>query len=165
MANDMIVYHGLNCFMLFSSFSFFAAGPTSTSIDRTIAYNFTNSNGIILELKCRVNTGRWKAMYFDCEIFSDYSHERERLFLQSQLIMNNIIDTKNMKQYDIHFKIFQWLQMVVDGWSIVKTGIYNTDKNISKKLQKILAKMIKNELNSNRPRTGDEYIFALFHNW
>ena len=164
MDKNIRVYHGLNKIMVFESFSYFAAGPTSTSIDKTIAHNFSQNDGIVLELKCRVLTEQWRATYFNCEVFSDYPNEKERLFLQSQLIIDTVIDTKSMKDYCTYFKIFQWLQMIVEGWSIVKDGIYNTKRNLSKKNQKILAKLIKRELSEDKAG-GDKYANALFHHW
>ena len=68
------VYHGINQQMTFEATSAVIGSPLSTSIDEMVAIQFSNKNGLIVEL---IPNG--DSIYFECNWLSPYSQEQELL--------------------------------------------------------------------------------------
>ena len=73
-----IFYTGLDQRMLFDSMVPIWNCPFSTSVSSTVAMNFATMQGVILKMKRSSSRGD---PYMNCEWFSDYPDEQERLFM------------------------------------------------------------------------------------
>ena len=76
--------------MLFTDFATYFDCPTSTTTQKTVAQTFSgNGTGIILKLKSKYNQNC--AFMLDVSLFSDFTDECERLFLNEHLIITDIL--------------------------------------------------------------------------
>ena len=80
--ND-VFYTGLNKPMLFESMAPGWFCPFSTSVSGIVALNFATMKGVILQMKGSSYSGS-RDTYMDCEWFSNYPEECERLFVMSE---------------------------------------------------------------------------------
>eukprot|EP01084_Bolivina_argentea_P267318 453725_1 len=72
------VYHGVSKKMRFSGVKESMHQPLSTTMSYAVAINFSGNDGMVLELTC----DEW-ARYFQCEFVSDFSAEKEILFINT----------------------------------------------------------------------------------
>ena len=72
-------YHGLSCKLLFTSVTAAFNCPTSTTVNKSVAYNFSTETGIIVQLS---RSALVDSHYLDVSDLSDYPNEQERLFFQ-----------------------------------------------------------------------------------
>eukprot|EP01084_Bolivina_argentea_P224274 379292_1 len=93
--SDINLYHGLSKRFVFSSLNANISGPFSTTSEFGVAVNFSNNQGMILNVN--VFTGTWRYQWivspsletdsletlccFDCSWISDYPNEKEIFFL------------------------------------------------------------------------------------
>eukprot|EP01083_Nonionella_stella_P055892 147383_1 len=90
MQKNQVVWHGLSSRMLFERFAAHFDSPTSTTTQKNVAQTFSgNGHGIILKLKSKHNVKC--AWMLDVSLFSDYTDECERLFLNETLIITDIL--------------------------------------------------------------------------
>lgn len=71
-----LFYHGLNCKVLFNSLIATFNCPISTTVNKSVAYNFsTDNNGIIVQFSKYTSVD---SHYLDVSDLSDYPNEQER---------------------------------------------------------------------------------------
>eukprot|EP01083_Nonionella_stella_P278681 947810_1 len=93
--------------------------PLSTSSSFAVALNFSNQGLIVHFIKC----GFSKVKYFQCSLLSDYSYEREYLFIQNRmpgfgaLEIYNIYDLSEGHQY----------RAIFDGLTTVQRAVHISD--------------------------------------
>eukprot|EP01084_Bolivina_argentea_P010506 19566_1 len=167
-------YHGVNQNMLFQNTNAFMHGPLSTTSFLEVAINFTNNNGLVLELY-----PNYYLKYFSCSFFSKYSSEQEYLFIGGIQPMTfiNILNTRFGWQFQKYIKAISVLDTMTSGI------LFNDNKNIYDKLLKvnhwnpllvgateldancrdILIQLVKNELKIELYSNVPQYIERLFH--
>ena len=96
MSKDDVVWHGLSSKMLFGDFAAYFDCPTSTTTQRNVAQTFSgNGSGIILKLKSKHTVNC--AYMLNVSLFSDFTDECERLFLNETLIITDILSIQNQR--------------------------------------------------------------------
>eukprot|EP01084_Bolivina_argentea_P304994 526826_1 len=174
-------FHGISENHMFDSMSAFIYGPFSTTASFEVSVNFTNhNNGIVLELN------PFKILrYFDCSWVSDFSNEREFLFISMNTPIRfiNIINANLQIEYFIYTNAITIIDNMMNGWYFESDfkvfEKYKYYKNIGMQrsntlslgakpisdIQKLnVVRLIKNELGMNGKSGVDQYITALFHN-
>lgn len=138
-------YHGLNCKLLFTSVIAAFNCPTSTTVNKSVAFNFSTENGIIVQL---TKFQSLDSHYLDVSDLSDYPNEQERLFFQAQLGFEDIIYNNTSNKYFIKcLNLFQ---------NIFKGNFFTHNSKIFKnKHQKTLIKMMETVLMDNNINIGD----------
>jgi len=131
-SKKQVFYHGLNCKLLFGSVIAAFNCPTSTTVNKSVAYNFSTDNGIIVQLSKHASLD---SHYLDVSDLSDYPNEQERLFFQAQLGFQDIIYNNTSNKYYIKcLSLFQ---------NITKGNFFTHNTKIFKnKHQKTLIKMM-----------------------
>merc|ERR1712228_136219 len=131
-SKKQVFYHGLNCKLLFGSVIAAFNCPTSTTVNKSVAYNFSTDNGIIVQLSKYASLD---SHYLDVSDLSDYPNEQERLFFQAQLGFQDIIYNNTSNKYFIKcLSLFQ---------NITKGNFFTHNTKIFKnKHQKTLIKMM-----------------------
>eukprot|EP01084_Bolivina_argentea_P268736 456554_1 len=132
METKKTVYHGLKKEFLFREFIACFHAPTSTSNDFTRAQIFSDSIGIILELRNgnENQTGNYiiskyskhQTRYIDVSSFSDFRYEREWLFFGDTQIfkIHNITDASNIKRsFKKTVKQLELLQRIIENKRII----------------------------------------------
>ena len=105
MNKNSVVWHGLSSKMLFGRFATYFDCPTSTTTQKNVAQTFSGGgSGIILKLKSFYNQNC--AFHLDVSLFSDFTDECERLFLNDLLIITDILTVNKQKQKWVSFKKF-----------------------------------------------------------
>eukprot|EP01083_Nonionella_stella_P167338 562138_1 len=91
-------YHGIGMEMLVPYNGFNINGPLSTSVSLCVAVNFANNQGLIVELEGRHDSQK---KCFSCSWLSDYSNEREYLFVQHRDALStcNIVHCQTGTEY------------------------------------------------------------------
>jgi len=127
-----VFYHGLSCKLLFTSVIAAFNCPTSTTVNKSVAYNFSTEQGIIVQLSKYASLD---SHFLDVSDLSDYPNEQERLFFQAQLGFEDIIYNKTSHKYFIKcLSLFQ---------SITKGDFFSHNSKIFKnKHQRTLLKMM-----------------------
>eukprot|EP01084_Bolivina_argentea_P183658 316877_1 len=88
------MYHGINRKMVFDSTSAFIYAPLSTSYEWTVAVNFCNNSGLIVEFVPDCNL-----KYFCCNWISQYPSEAELLFIGGHDKMHIVNITDSVGKY------------------------------------------------------------------
>ena len=155
-----VFYHGLNCKLLFNSVIAAFNCPTSTTVNKSVAFNFSTENGIIVQLG---KFGSLDSHYLDVSDLSDYPNEQERLFFQAQLGFQDIIYNNTSNKYFIKcLNLFQ---------NITKGNFFTHNTKIFKnKHQKTLIKMMdyvidNNNNNNNNNNNIPKYMQQLFQHY
>eukprot|EP01084_Bolivina_argentea_P170993 296261_1 len=110
-----ILYHGINQQFLFKSLNIQINCPFSTTTEYSVAINFCEYKGMILEIQSGFDfhdTYNWgfinsmSAQGFKCWWISDYPNECEVLFIGGigRLRINNIIDMRTGINYSLYVK-------------------------------------------------------------
>eukprot|EP01084_Bolivina_argentea_P137419 242006_1 len=105
--------------------------PLSTSSALEVAMNFTNHNqGLALQLERAPGSGD-SIKYFSLSWLSDFSNEKELLFLQNAhyvgLKIVNIIDTRNDVEYKAVLELLRLMDAIL--YSVNLTMFKNTDQH------------------------------------
>eukprot|EP01083_Nonionella_stella_P015924 44533_1 len=115
------VYHGLNQLFYFRQFKAKFYIPTSTTTELSIAQNFTEGKGIVLEFGALETFGD---PYFDTASLSAYPDEREYLFFFAELRIKHAYLASNSCKLDL--SPLSLYQSIVSGNIMI-------DKALSKK--------------------------------
>eukprot|EP01083_Nonionella_stella_P194925 718515_1 len=135
-------YHGLNEKFVFSKTSpIILNSPTSTSSSFPVALNFTNQNGIVIELT-NYDAGGNSAKYLSVAWLSDYVSEAEFLFAERSILLtiNNIINVSNNFKYVNMLRAFR----IIDD--CVEIHYEKEDEHISGIDEEVCVKIIKHQL-------------------
>eukprot|EP01084_Bolivina_argentea_P278856 476599_1 len=120
-SKQQIFYHGVSEFLCFTKTIAEFNGPLSTSEQLLVAQRFTSSQGMILEIKYASSVYPYKARYFDCMPLSDFSNERECLFIGGAPRMEivNIYNVKmNYRGYGRYLKAINLITSLLNGEDI-----------------------------------------------
>eukprot|EP01084_Bolivina_argentea_P252505 423846_1 len=102
------LYHGITMFTQFSSIYACIKGPCSTTTDVSVAIQFSQNIGMILELclNCESLMNPLYGDLFECEFVSDFPNEQEKFFIGSynNFIFLSIIETPTGNNY--HFYVY-----------------------------------------------------------
>eukprot|EP01084_Bolivina_argentea_P108378 193698_1 len=175
------LFHGISKEVMFSSIFASIKGPLSTSTHLAVALNFSQNDGMIMDLD--MYTDGWRLRFdegnhaknrfacFDCQFFSDYIAENEILFIggYGNFIINTIIKMSgiNYEKYINGIRQFTY-NCIVDGiWGDILT--------VSSKQRfenQMVFRLLSYELNENNPNhpyayefhSCPDYIKTLLHN-
>lgn len=88
--------------------------PTSTTPQLAVAAQFSQGDGIILELEKYSNTG---LRYFNCSLLSGYSNEDERLFFGGfyELSIRSVRDVSKSLDYRHYIRILSLFDQAIEG--------------------------------------------------
>eukprot|EP01084_Bolivina_argentea_P006914 13064_1 len=146
-------YHGIGEKLLFPEYIGYSGqgilifAPLSTTTEFQVAVNFTNSaNGMVVEF----GYGHNKCKHFSVDWLSDYSNEKEVLFLQSRgcLVINNIIDVPLNLEYSALLNALNLVHQIIPS-----SYIPNKYTIPSKSMQTLVVAIIHHRLS----RTFPEY--------
>ena len=98
-----VFYTGLNIRLNFNTFNPTFYAPISTSTSYLIAEKFADAQGLIIQLQPTVSC---RDKFFDCELFSDFPDEKEKLFFIAQQL--EIIDIDYYNSLNVHTSI-KWI--------------------------------------------------------
>eukprot|EP01084_Bolivina_argentea_P186112 320854_1 len=132
-------YTGLSSPLLFDSFTQNIYCPLSTSIQKEVALNFAETNGIVIQIKNEKSAGT----YFNCVPLSDFPTENERLFIGGimPLSIMGLLHIPTCSDFTIYVRAMVMFDRCVHG---------STSKN-GEKLLKIYSscgkKLVKKRLN------------------
>ena len=106
------MYHGINREMIFDSTTALIYGPLSTSWAYTVAVQFSNDTGLIVELVPEPH-----GKYFVCNWVSPHSKEGELLFCGATGMTEfvNIINTKTGDEWIKYIKPLRLIETMMNG--------------------------------------------------
>eukprot|EP01084_Bolivina_argentea_P123903 219562_1 len=109
------LYHGITIKSQFATIKPVMKGPTSTTMDYTVAVNFSGGDGTILQLRLHniVSTSGWsygsdsggsRMAFVDCSWLSDYPNEQERFFIGGwkHFYIDTIIIASSGENYQLY---------------------------------------------------------------
>ena len=109
------VYHGMDKAMLFDSTVAMINGPISTTTEKPVALHFADEQGMVLKLN-KLDDRPGQYQFFNCCIVSDYTGEEERLFLQTVLRIQNIIDVQLNQDYQWYCRAAAVFDVMMGGY-------------------------------------------------
>ena len=115
-------YHGVNSKLYFNRTVAQFNSPLSTSLKWSVAHNFSAGCGLVLELKYAFSSFPLMAKYFNCSFFSDFSYEKECLFIGGIPILR-IINITNMSDNADYRKYIQYSQEHINKLVIIHTNL------------------------------------------
>eukprot|EP01083_Nonionella_stella_P014102 39652_1 len=126
-------FHGINKEMVFVSTSAKICGPLSTSSESFVALSFAGSDGLLLEL-----TGT-NARFFDCCGLSDFSNEKEALFLggYDPLLIYTVINPRTI-DYRKYIKAINIISCLFNGSPYYGPAIKPLSKHTMKRVYTLL---------------------------
>eukprot|EP01083_Nonionella_stella_P043254 116720_1 len=90
-------YHGVSRIMVFDEMNQRVYGPFSTTSQFNVALQFACHGGMVLTLNRSSDIRHNK--YFDCALFSDFSAEAEKLFLNGLLQIDDILHVQSRHSF------------------------------------------------------------------
>eukprot|EP01084_Bolivina_argentea_P091921 165434_1 len=126
------LYHGINKGFMFKTLDAFIKGPLSTTTNFSVAFQFCDNNGMILDVN--IDPFEWvmkineteeafqRLNCFDCQWVSDYPYESEVLFIGglSKFTFNTIIEAPATNHYKYIHALKQMTYFMSNGdqvWS------------------------------------------------
>eukprot|EP01083_Nonionella_stella_P196630 723323_1 len=104
-------YHGINDVLWFPAYieNIYCYGPLSTTSSLAVAINFANSNGLVVQFTLESLMVETKPNFFATSWLSDYSSEKEKLFIQNYLPLGieNITDVSLGFEYAVILKVLK----------------------------------------------------------
>eukprot|EP01083_Nonionella_stella_P042130 113987_1 len=179
------LYHGVNKHFTFDSLHAFIAGPFSTTTNYSVAVNFADNTGLVIELSAVI--GEWRMGIsefeggdaynrmncFDCRWISDFSNECEILSIGSlnKFYIENISNCTGMN-YQIYIKAIHHMAQGLSirggpdmklalGCNIIKTN--NELKMMYLLLRHHVFVKIPNHPFARRFEACPEYVKTLLH--
>merc|ERR1712176_12962 len=152
--DERVFYHGISKQMLFDSTYFHVYGPMSTTVELSVACTFAGM-GIVVDLLNKKNA----LPLFDCEYWSDFANEYERLFIGSlQPFTFETIHHLVLKQnYKNHVRAIGILMKVIQGWPYQISAIKQSDVQC-------ISDLINAHINGQHSPFIPLYIHQLFEN-
>eukprot|EP01084_Bolivina_argentea_P149204 260684_1 len=141
MASNEVVYCGIDDKMLFDAFNVDNYSPLSTSACPIVASNFATTAGIVLVLQ---RMDAVNCSYFDMVPFSNYRHEKEKLFCRAKLVISDIIVGTQHNSENI--LALQLLQLILSGSLFCYE--FNANK-FSDRIQEILCNFLRAYVSGN----------------
>eukprot|EP01084_Bolivina_argentea_P165820 288000_1 len=184
--DSSIFYHGISQQMLFNSMECKMFQPFSTTTSWEVAVAFATTDGMVLGINCEP-----LERYFDCRWISDFSNEKESLFISSHAVLTitNIINIPQQIEFEPFVKAISIIDRCTqslftdDNNYMVRTNMLNKALESEEDLDvfnqptvlyggheihavsKLLAiQLIKHELNITKIKDIHPYINKLFHN-
>eukprot|EP01084_Bolivina_argentea_P034419 63689_1 len=151
---NRLFYHGINKLFCFKQTITQFKSPLSTSIEPAVAAQFATNDGIILELKYHSSTHPATARYFECAPFSDFSYEKECIWLGGIpiIIITNIINMQTNENY----------RSYIDGLNVLNDIMRGQKVSATTKAIVRCYKMLKNQCFENKYPI---YIKELFNKY
>eukprot|EP01084_Bolivina_argentea_P038708 71587_1 len=145
-------FHGISTEMIFNSFIACFNHPTSTTKQLTVAYIFSGNDGIILNIIKRADF-----RCFNCFWISAFANEDETLFTSGQelfmsryeLIITNIINCSNLKEYKSYIHALNQLIVRVTSCSTPRDSPYMNGNNATSKDTSILDRLLDSNSSSD----------------
>ena len=144
-SKKVVYYTGMNIPLQFKSFRPTFCCPISTTTQWSVAHGFSKGKGIILKLQAMDNS--WDHC-FDVEWFSNFPHEKEKLFGKlDKMEIKDIQYFRGRNLYKSHqfIKAFRLWSSLFDGYYIFKIS---NIKEI-KRTQLLLSRLISNFKQNN----------------
>eukprot|EP01084_Bolivina_argentea_P126999 224706_1 len=177
-------YHGISTKTVFDGIKCVVDQPFSTTSSWEVAVNFGTNVGMVLALDCGVGT-----RYFDCAWLSDFSNERELLFIgrgdfltifnithlsdgsdfESFVIAIGIIDSMTNAAFYQHEHNISFLNQYNSG-SDEHDPLLFGGSNINGSVKYLTIRLIKHQLSKYKPESYESfsnihpYIDTLLHN-
>eukprot|EP01084_Bolivina_argentea_P117286 208310_1 len=127
--------------------------PLSTSSSKTVAINFTNNKGQVVQIGGELSC----AKYFSVKWLSDYPNEQEYLFVQnnvltSKLAINNIFDCQFGYEYGSVLVALNTIHHIMkyEYWDLE-----DPLPKLSVSMQSLISKIVKNQLSSSKSKFND----------
>eukprot|EP01084_Bolivina_argentea_P260829 440601_1 len=121
MSSICTLYHGISKTLYFPSYiqKVIVNCPLSTTSSIEVAINFANNEGLVIEFgidRYREPQGV-SLKFFDVSWLSDYSNEREHLFIQNntELIIHNILEVEPGYEYHYFLQAFGYFERILLG--------------------------------------------------
>eukprot|EP01084_Bolivina_argentea_P169825 294339_1 len=133
-SKNITFYHGISTEMLFIRTITQIYGPMSASTDINVALRFTTNKGLILQLKYAFSYYPISAKYFDCSYLSDFTEEKECLFLGGIpiMIISNIINVLNINEnYKLYIKSLNRINSIFAGIPVTFDEEENDDESVT----------------------------------
>eukprot|EP01084_Bolivina_argentea_P136837 241014_1 len=165
------VYHGISTQCEFPSLNAFIHGPISTTTDLSVAINFCNHKGMILDMN--IDTFSWKyrardhgeldynvvpqLCCFDCQFFSDFVSEHEIFSIGGarRFIFNTIIDITTGANYVRYIEgLKQMTYCMTNGEPIERNKDQMAHTNFEKHM---MFRLLSNELYQSDPNHSLAY--------
>ena len=170
MKKESVVWHGLSSKMLFSQFATYFDCPTSTTTQKNVAQTFSgNGSGIILKLKSFYNENC--AWHLDVSLFSDFTDECERLFLNDPLVITDILTIDRKKQKWVSYKKYMgallFFNKITTGMALDHKWNIRDSLSIQQALVSIITDYYGSMRNNNKKSDDDvpNYIRILFRHY
>eukprot|EP01084_Bolivina_argentea_P141304 248324_1 len=156
-------YHGISCHMLFDGFNQKFCGPTSTTLQKTVAITFASqgndNKGIVITIR---NDGmaNW---FWNCVSWSDYPGEMEMLFIGGwqELEICGLIDIDNSMNYD---KWIESMQIFQKGLiQCMPSNTIQPSNNHEKMIGLMIHDVLTDDNMDNQSKDVPMYVHQLFN--
>eukprot|EP01084_Bolivina_argentea_P210057 357670_1 len=153
--NIRTFYHGIGAEMVFDSMRFEMYQPFSTTISKEVAINFTNYEGMIIELNCGDSLN-----CFDCAWLSEFSNEKEMLFICGKLAFQfvNITHVKTSMEYELYVKGITIIDSVTSGLAFQNDTIQQKFVNNQEEINRKMVSRIRSAVESNTVDFTNVYL-------
>ena len=155
---------------LFTKFDARFVGITSMTSQLSVITNYCindiyNKNGIILEFDI-LNTSDQTLKFLDCNIFSRFPNEDEKIFFgsKSKLKFGSIKIIENNKDYKCFIKAIEIFIDAMNGRKYERSDDGNDDELIERKDYKIINKLCEYQLDKTKNNSFPHYINQMFMN-
>eukprot|EP01084_Bolivina_argentea_P163647 284659_1 len=144
-------YHGLSAKFVFHNFSTVYEIPTSTTWDISVAQNFCDAKGIVLQLAPKYTTKANNSRCLDVSGLSDYKSEKEKLFAgMTVLSIINIYNPSDngWKGYAEFVAAFLYFERIIEQTNQQKNH-YNYGKINKQQQKEYLVPLVEYQMNRN----------------
>eukprot|EP01084_Bolivina_argentea_P213259 362246_1 len=167
-----IFYHGMSeTLMLPTSIDCKMYGPFSTSVEWLVAVQFSNNKGLILEI-----TPNDDCVYFNCELISNFTSEKEKLFIGGcgAMQFTDIVQAPSAQSYKVYLKAMDYIHKLVGAKFRRHHGdpLLNTPFAVlPQTMKQLICRIILNELHHYKSngfpelKSCPEYVAILFHQY
>jgi len=154
-----IYYHGISTEMIFQGTSFRLSGPLSTTTAIEVARRFAKRQGMVVDIK---NT-KGGQMLFNCEPWSCYTEEYERLFIGGiqPFTFLTIHDIPKLQDYELLIRPMAMLSKMVRGWP---NDFYLVSSSDVEFLEKLIESVLFPDIPLMIGQKTADYIQRLFRN-
>eukprot|EP01084_Bolivina_argentea_P305625 527997_1 len=163
-ANDFVevkLYHGTSIQAQFSSTDALVNGPFSTTTDASVALNFSQKTGMVLELSLNGNWYEDRSVggLFECQKLSDFPNEAEVFFIGGYggFIILSIIDVASGSNYQYYVYALGRISSALNDINIKFKALddHKNEKYNALVVEHLVYRMILHELNRCFPKNKD----------